>query len=333
MYGIVHPAEQWESDRRRAAVAVLRARAASSAPSSIETAGWERPHWYESNAPLLEEYGDRVTRREAEWESRWWSPIINAEHLAMRDRAAMIDLTAFAIFDVTGPGALDAVQRVAMRQMDVPVGRVVYTPILTPSGGFKQDLTIMRLDDDVFRVVTGGAYGMSDLKWFADHLPGGRLRADPRPDERVVHARAVGPARAGHPRLASRATTSRTRASRSRAAATIEVGPLRGARLADLLRRRPRLGAVRADRAGRAALGHRRRGGRAARDRPRRDRRLRHDRPAREVLPRVRRRARRRLQRRRGRDGVGQGQGPGLHRQGGARPPPRGGAGARSCAR
>jgi glycine cleavage system aminomethyltransferase T len=83
----------------------------------------------------------------------------------------MIDLTAFAVFDITGPGALDAVQGIAMRQMDVAIGRVVYTPLLTPSGGFKQDLTIMRLADDVFRVVTGGAYGMSDLKWFADHLP------------------------------------------------------------------------------------------------------------------------------------------------------------------
>ena len=89
----------------------------------------------------------------------------------MRDRAAMIDLSAFAIFDVTGPAALATVQNVAMRQMDVPVGRVVYTPLLTPSGGFKQDLTIMRLADDTFRVVTGGAFGMSDLKWFADHLP------------------------------------------------------------------------------------------------------------------------------------------------------------------
>jgi glycine cleavage system aminomethyltransferase T len=89
----------------------------------------------------------------------------------MRDRAAMIDLSAFAIFDVVGPGALDVVQRVAMRQMDVAVGRVVYTPLLTPSGGFKQDLTIMRLAANRFRVVTGGAYGMSDLKWFADHLP------------------------------------------------------------------------------------------------------------------------------------------------------------------
>jgi glycine cleavage system aminomethyltransferase T len=83
----------------------------------------------------------------------------------------MIDLSAFAIFDVTGPAALEVVQNVAMRQMDVPIGRVVYTPLLTPSGGFKQDLTIMRVADDVFRVVTGGAYGMSDKKWFADHLP------------------------------------------------------------------------------------------------------------------------------------------------------------------
>ena len=57
-----------------------------------------------------------------------------------------------------------------MRQMDVAVGRVVYTPVLTPSGGFKADLTIMRLADDAFRVVTGGAWGMSDLKWFKDHL-------------------------------------------------------------------------------------------------------------------------------------------------------------------
>src|SRR5207302_7287779 len=115
--------------------------------------------------------GDRVTRREAEWDARWWSPIINAEHLAMRDKCGMIDLSAFAIFDIAGPGALDVVQRVAMRQMDVAIGRVVYTPLLTPSGGFKQDLTIMRLADETFRVVTGGAFGMSDLKWFADHLP------------------------------------------------------------------------------------------------------------------------------------------------------------------
>ena len=170
MYGIVHPGEQWASDRN-VRLSPFYEREQQLGAVFIEGAGWERPNWYESNAPLLDEYGDRITRREAEWDSRWWSPVINAEHLAMRDRAAMIDLSAFAIFDVAGPGALQTVQRVAMRQMDVENGRVVYTPILTPSGGFKQDLTIMRIADDVFRVVTGGAYGMSDKKWFADHLP------------------------------------------------------------------------------------------------------------------------------------------------------------------
>src|SRR5439155_16483446 len=137
----------------------------------FEAAGWERPFWYESNASLLDEFGDRITRRTAEWESRWWSPIINAEHLAMRERAGMFDLSAFTIFDITGPGALSAVQGVALRQMDVPVGRNVYTPVLSPNGGFKSDLTIMRLGDEQFRVVTGGASGMSDKKWFSDHLP------------------------------------------------------------------------------------------------------------------------------------------------------------------
>jgi glycine cleavage system aminomethyltransferase T len=170
MYGIVHPGEQWESDRR-VRLSPFYEHEREFGAVFYEAAGWERPQWYESNASLLDEFGDRVTRREAEWDSRWWSPIINAEHLAMRERAAMIDLSAFAIFDVVGRSALEVVQRVAMRQMDVAVGRVIYTPLLTPSGTFKQDLTIMRLDEDCFRVVTGGAYGMSDLKWFADHLP------------------------------------------------------------------------------------------------------------------------------------------------------------------
>jgi glycine cleavage system aminomethyltransferase T len=56
--------------------------------------------------------------------------------------------------------------------MNVPAGRVIYTPVLTPSGGFKSDLTIMKMADDRFRVVTGGAHGMADKKWFADNLVG-----------------------------------------------------------------------------------------------------------------------------------------------------------------
>jgi glycine cleavage system aminomethyltransferase T/glycine/D-amino acid oxidase-like deaminating enzyme len=169
-YGIVHPGEQWESDRR-SRLSPMYADEKSRGAVFFEAVGWERPHWYESNAPLLEEYGDRVMPREHEWDSRWWSPIINAEHLAMRDRAGIVDLSAFAIFDVVGPGALDAVQRIIVSQADVPLGRVIYTPVLDARGGFRSDLTVMRLAHDRFRVVTGGAHGMVDKKWFSDHMP------------------------------------------------------------------------------------------------------------------------------------------------------------------
>ncbi len=170
MYGIVHPAEQWESGRPlRLGPAYDRERELGAV--FIETAGWERPNWYASNDRLLERYAGRLMERTGEWESRWWSPIINAEHLAMRDAAGLVDLSAFAVLDVTGPGALGLVQQVAVAQLDVPVGRVVYTSLLTQAGGFAGDLTIMRLGHRHFRVVTGGATGMMDLKRFADQLP------------------------------------------------------------------------------------------------------------------------------------------------------------------
>jgi glycine cleavage system aminomethyltransferase T/glycine/D-amino acid oxidase-like deaminating enzyme len=169
-YGIVHPAEQWASNRK-VRLSPFYAREVELDAVFFETAGWERPHWYESNRKLLDEYTSRVTVRPAEWDARWWSPIINAEHLAMRDRVGMVDLSAFAVFDVKGPGAVDYMQRMIVNQADVAVGRVVYTPLLNEHGGMKADLTVMRLGDRHFRVVTGGALGMVDKKWFVDHLP------------------------------------------------------------------------------------------------------------------------------------------------------------------
>ena len=149
--------------------------------------------------------------------------------------------------------------------MDVPVGRVVYTPVLSPGGGFKSDLTIMRLGDEEFRVVTGGAHGMADRKLFRDALPadGSASLVDvttawttiglwgPRARDILSSVTSDDVSHEGFPfgalphdrdRLAARA------------------------RLAHLLRRRSRLGALRADRAGRAALG-RRSGRRASRTR------------------------------------------------------------------
>src|SRR4051812_22205687 len=176
-YGIIHPAEQYESDRGQRKAPMHDSQEKLGA-FFFETAGWERPHWYESNAALLEEYGERVMPREHEWDSRWWSPIINAEHLRMREAAGVIDLTAFQIFDIEGPGALASVQQTCVAQCDVAVGKVIYTPVLDAAGGFRSDLTVMRLGDDHFRVVTGGAHGPADHQWFADHLVDGATITD-----------------------------------------------------------------------------------------------------------------------------------------------------------
>jgi glycine cleavage system aminomethyltransferase T/glycine/D-amino acid oxidase-like deaminating enzyme len=169
-YGIVHPMEQWSSNRDvRLSPVNIRQRELGAV--FFEAAGWERPFWYGSNEHLLAEYGERVMPRAAEWESRWWSPIVNAEHLAMRDRVGLVDLAAFAIFDVLGPGAMDYLQGLVVNQVDVKNGRVIYTPLLNTAGGIVADLTIIRLGRDHFRVVTGGGMGMRDKKWFTDHLP------------------------------------------------------------------------------------------------------------------------------------------------------------------
>jgi glycine cleavage system aminomethyltransferase T/glycine/D-amino acid oxidase-like deaminating enzyme len=180
-YGIIHPSEQYESDRNQRKSPMHESQQKLGA-FFYETAGWERPHWYESNANLLEQYGDAVMPREHEWDSRWWSPIINAEHLRMREAAGVIDLTAFQVFDIEGPGALDSVQQTCVAQCDVAVGKVIYTPVLDANAGFRSDLTVMRLGDDHFRVVTGGAHGPADRQWFGDHLVGGATLTE-RTDE------------------------------------------------------------------------------------------------------------------------------------------------------
>jgi len=169
-YGIVHPSEQWASNRR-VRLSPFYEREKELGAEFFEAAGWERPYWYGTNERLLGDYGERVMPRAAEWESRWWSPIINAEHLAMRDRVGIVDLSAFAIFDVTGPGAVGYLERLCVNKVDVAPGRTVYTPLLNPAGGILADLTIMRLAGDRFRVVTGGGMGMRDKKIFRDALP------------------------------------------------------------------------------------------------------------------------------------------------------------------
>jgi glycine cleavage system aminomethyltransferase T len=137
----------------------------------FDARGWERPQWFASNAKLVDKFPAVCEPREHEWDARWWSPITNAEHMQMRESVGMVDLTAFNEFDFEGPGVVSFLQYVCVNNVDVAVGRSVYTPLLTPGGGFRGDLTIMRLGQEHFRVITGAFDGGRDKYWFKKYMP------------------------------------------------------------------------------------------------------------------------------------------------------------------
>ena len=177
-YGIVHPREQWES-ARGVNRSPFHPRTEALGAEYFEARGWERPQWYRSNEDLVARYD--VPDRPHEWDRRWWSPIINAEHLHLREKVGVVDLGAFQIFDLSGPGVVPYLERMTVNECDRPVGRSIYTPLLTPDGGFRADLTIQRLAEDRFRVVTGVFDGARDAFWFRKHLPAdGSVRFEDR---------------------------------------------------------------------------------------------------------------------------------------------------------
>ena len=168
-YGIVHPREQWACERGMNR-APFHDRTTALGAEYYDARGWERPQWYESNADLVRRHG--VRDRPHEWDRRWWSPISTAEHLHLRDKVGIVDLSAFQIFDVSGPGVVPYLERLTVNKCDRPVGSSIYTPLLTPDGGIRADLTVQRLAADRFRVVTGAFDGARDEVWFRRHLPG-----------------------------------------------------------------------------------------------------------------------------------------------------------------
>ena len=170
VYDIIHPRQQIE-EPRNVKVTPFHARQKELGAVFFENAGWERPQWYDSNEGLLDSLTVSGESRTG-WEAREWSPTVAAEHVATRERVALYDLTPFAKFEVSGPTALKGLQRLAANQMNKPVGSITYTPMLSPSGGMKCDLTITRLAEDRFMVVTGGGMGLHDLHWIESHLPG-----------------------------------------------------------------------------------------------------------------------------------------------------------------
>jgi glycine cleavage system aminomethyltransferase T len=90
---------------------------------------------------------------------------LRQEHQATRERVCMFDLSSFGKIDVIGPGALTLMQRLADSDVDKPIGSAIYTQFLNSKGGVEADLTITRLGEEHFRVVTGSGFISNDLGW------------------------------------------------------------------------------------------------------------------------------------------------------------------------
>lgn len=136
-------------------------------------AGWERPLWFESNAPLLEA-GPTVPERD-EWAARNWSPIAVAEARACRETVGLVDMTALMRLEVAGPGALELLSATTTNALDKPVGSVTYTLLLDDAGGVRSDLTVTRLAADRFQV---GVNSPLDLDRLARRAPAGTTVRD-----------------------------------------------------------------------------------------------------------------------------------------------------------
>ena len=133
-----------------------------------EAAGWERANWF---AP-----GERSPRYEYAFGRQNWFPRCAEECEAAAQTGVLMDLSSFAKYRVCGPDACAFLNRIGANNADVAVGAIVYTPWLNARGGMEADLTITRLAEDAFLILSGVASQTRDLAW---------LRRHRRPDERV----------------------------------------------------------------------------------------------------------------------------------------------------
>jgi len=131
-----------------------------------EKSGWERVNWYESNAAD----GDESLRPRG-WAGMHWSPAIGAEHRATRERAGLFDESSFAKLEIAGPGAGDFLESLCDNRVARDVGTITYTQMLNSRGGIECDFTVTRVEQELFSIVTGTAFGNHDLSWIRRHAP------------------------------------------------------------------------------------------------------------------------------------------------------------------
>ena len=146
LYAMHWPSKQPETARGLRRLPLDQAyRAAGAAMGQV--GGWERPLWFEPGAG-----GERPTIGYSYTDPSWF-PAVRDEVRATREGVALYDLTTYAKFEVAGPGALAGLQRLVTSDVDVPMGRVVYTIVADERGGILMDPTVTRLGDDRFLVL------------------------------------------------------------------------------------------------------------------------------------------------------------------------------------
>ncbi len=130
-----------------------------------EKMGWERPNWFAAPGETAEDvytYGRQN-----------WFAATAREHAACRERAAVFDQTSFAKFSMTGRDAEAALQWIASNDVGKPPGALTYTQMLNARGGIECDLTVARLAEDEFYIVTGTGFATHDFDWIARNIPEG----------------------------------------------------------------------------------------------------------------------------------------------------------------
>ena len=139
-----------------------------------ESNGWERPLWFEANAILPVPEG----AARSGWNTKHWSPIAAAEHVATRTTAGLFDMSTFTKLHVYGPGALAAMELVSCSNVNKPVGGVSYALLLNQQGGIETDLTVVRGGENHFILMCGSGSGPRDHAWISRQmldLPGVRV--------------------------------------------------------------------------------------------------------------------------------------------------------------
>lgn len=166
-YAIGFPHEEYESGRPRI-TSPLYARLKARRAVFGSKLGWERPNWF---APEGCEPRDVPSMGR----QNWFAPV-GAEHRQVREAVGVFDQSSFAKFEVRGAGAARALDWICAGDVARAPGRLTYTQLLNSRGGIEADLTVARLAEDHFYIVTGTGFRTHDAAWIAERLPAGDVR-------------------------------------------------------------------------------------------------------------------------------------------------------------